>query len=174
MRPVAVAILLALLAACTPSPRAPGPAGTPEPVPSVPPAAAPTVPAPWAKARTPLEAYKQDLAQRVMAANAAHGFDGVPPHFLRAVIVVQMTVDRSGKMTSSRILRSPGDKPLEQLALASLKRAEPLAPPPHSLLSNNRLEMTESFLFRNDGKFQIRSLAAPQPSVEAEAPQAKR
>jgi protein TonB len=171
-------LLAALLAACVPAPQAPPP-GTAAPAPAapdpVPPAvSAPKPPEPWARARTPLEAYKQEVAQRVMVANATHGFEGVAPHFLRAVIVVQMSVDRSGKIASARILRSPGNPALEQLTLASLKRAEPLAAPPHVLLVGNRVEFTESFLFRDDSKFQIRSLAAPQPSPEPDSPTAKK
>lgn len=174
----AAAAAAILMAACVPSPQPPGPATAPEPAPPAAPAepqgAAPSAPQPWARARTPLDAYKQDIAQRVMVANAAHGFDGPPPHLLRAVIVVRMTVDRSGRITSSRILRTPGDKPLEQLALASLKRAEPLPAPPNALVSGNRVEIVETFLFRGDGRFQIRSLAPPQPDVAPEPPQASR
>ena len=48
------------------------------------------------------------LPKGCMRSIALSLFDGRPEHLLRAVIVVEATVDREGKVTRSKILRSPG------------------------------------------------------------------
>ena len=69
-------------------------------------------------------------------------------------------------------MRGNGYTDLERRALESVRRAAPFDPPPHQLLSRNAVEITETFLFRDDGKFQVRSLALPQPTVsDADGPQ---
>ena len=159
-----IAALAALaLAACgaptTPpppaEPTAPGPAA-----PAPPPQATPKPEA----ALSPLDRYKRTVAGQILKANAAHTFQGVPPHLLRAVIVLQLTIDAQGKLVGVRTLRTP-DQKLAALAQKSARDATPLPAPPRELLRRGRLEIAETWLFRDDGKFQVRSLAAPQPAV---------
>jgi len=60
-------------------------------------------------ARDPaLEQWKRQAAERIHSANAPQLFEGRPHHLLQGVIVVDVTVDRSGKVTRSKIVRSPG------------------------------------------------------------------
>ncbi len=73
--------------------------------------------------------------KRCYAVNRAQLFDGRPEHLLRAVIVVEATVDREGKVTRSKILRSPGIASLDDVALTSLKAASPLPAPPAKLVA---------------------------------------
>ena len=164
------AILLAalLVAACgAPTPPAPekpaAPAApAPAPAPSAPPqAAVPALPPP----RTPLDAYKRDVAQRILSANAAHTFEGRPPETLQAVVVLQFTIERSGTLTGLKTLRSRHPAQ-EKVALASVRAAAPFPAPPVALLRSSRVEVAETWLFREDGKFQIRSLAEAQAATE--------
>ena len=50
----------------------------------------------------------------------------------------------------------------EATALSTLRRSAPCPKPSPHLLRNGRLEMHESWLFNNDGRFQLRSLALAQ------------
>ncbi len=109
-----------------------------------------------------LENWKRTAAEKVYAVNRAQLFDGRPEHLLRAVIVVEVTVDREGRVTRSKILRSPGITSLDSVALASLKAASPLPAPPSKLVAKGPLVFSETWLFRKDGRFQLRSLALPQ------------
>ena len=63
----------------------------------------------------------------------------------------------------SKILRSPGIAALDIAALGSLRAASPLPAPPASKLSPaGALVLSETWLFRKDGRFQLRTLALPQ------------
>ena len=109
-----------------------------------------------------LEDWKRTAAEKVYAVNRTQLFDGRPEHLLRAVIVVEVTVDREGRVTRSKILRSPGIAALDSVALGSLKAASPLPAPPLKLVARGPLIFSETWLFRKDGRFQLRSLALPQ------------
>ena len=163
-----------VLAACgSPAPAPPKVSGPP-PAPIVTPSIQPFDAAPSASAspspsalrlaaRDPaLDDWKRVAAERVYAVNRAHLFDGRPEHLLRAVIVVEVTVDREGKVTRSKILRSPGIASLDSVALTSLKAASPLPAPPSKLVAKGPLVFSETWLFRKDGRFQLRTLALPQ------------
>jgi periplasmic protein TonB len=174
--PLLAAVTLAcLLAACSapaPAPAGPAaPAATPVPAPAgaspapVEPAtpASPRAPAARLAPRDPaLETWKRDAALRIHQANRKHLFEGRPHHLLKAVIVVEVTVDASGQVVGSKVLRSPKIKSLDDMALTSLKAASPLPAPPKSLLARGRLVYSETWLVQNDGRFQVRTLAQPQ------------
>jgi len=115
-------------------------------------------------ARTPLDRYKRAVAQQILQANTASTYDGVPPHMLRAVIVLQLTVDGKGALTGVKTLRS---RSAEHAAAAtkSVRTAGALPAPPRELLRGGRLEFAETWLFRDDGKFQVRSVAEAQAAV---------
>jgi protein TonB len=165
------AVLLAALAlaACgeppTPSPVTPpttAPADSVLVQPAPPPQAfAPKLPPP----KTPLDSYKRDVAQRILSASAAQTFEGRPPEILQAVVVLQFTIERSGTLTGLRTLRSRHPVQ-EKVAHASVRAAAPFPAPPAGALRSGRVEVAETWLFRDDGKFQIRSLAEAQASTE--------
>lgn len=114
-------------------------------------------------ARDPLlDQWKRSAAERIHDVNAKHLFAGRPHHLLQAVIVVEVTVDPRGNVTRSKVLRSPGIGALDRLALASLKTASPLPHPPSRLVGKGALVYSETWLFDNDGRFQLRTLALPQ------------
>ena len=159
MKRVAIALVAVLAAACSkpPAPPPEAPATPPQAQQPPPAATAPKLPPP----KTPLDAYKRDVAQRILASNAAQTFEGKPPDILHAVVVLQFTVDRDGKVTALKTLRSR-HPPQEKVALASVRAAAPFPAPPATLLRRGTLEVAETWLFRDDGKFQIRSLAEAQ------------
>jgi protein TonB len=109
-----------------------------------------------------LEAWKRSAAERIHQANQKKLFEGRPHHLLQAVIVVEASVDKGGNVVSSRVMRSPKIKKLDDMALASLKAASPLPAPPASLLVRGNLVFSETWLVQNDGTFQVRTLALPQ------------
>lgn len=150
------AILLAALAAC----------GTPTPPAAPPPAAqTATIPLTPIPAPTPtrtLDAYKADVARHVMQRNPERVFEGELPPMLPAVVVLNITVDRAGQLLEVQVQRSR-DQGASEVALASLRRSGPL-PPPDGLGPEHADLMTfsETFLFGERYRFQLRTLAEPQ------------
>lgn len=165
-----LASIIALMAGCgsTPpssSPAAPAPAAsaptTAPPAPSAAPQA--TGPGPRLAARDPaLEQWKRLAAERIHTANSKELFEGRPHHLLQGVIVVDVTVDKSGYVTRSRIVRSPGIPKLNNMVQASLKTASPLPAPPAALVKTGAMTYSETWLFTNDSKWRLRTLTLPQ------------
>ena len=157
-----LACLLAALAGCaSPPPPEPASESSSPPAPAVPSATAAPA-AVTASAARSLDSYKVDLANRISQSNAAKVYEGRPQALLRSVIVVRYTIDRNGNLTHSEILRSNRDRITESIALASLRSAAPFPRPGSHLLKNGRVEVSESWLFNSDGRFQLRSIAQAQ------------
>jgi protein TonB len=114
-------------------------------------------------ART-VDAYKRDIALRISEVNSTKVFNGQPQALLRAVIVLKFYVDAGGKLLRSEIVRTNHDGAAEATALASLRNTAPFPKPAAGLLRNGRVELSETWLFNNDGRFQIRSVAQEQKS----------
>jgi protein TonB len=144
-------------------------AGCGAPTPPEPPAAKPAPQAvPTAPPIATLDEYKREIAGRVLKASAANTFEGTPPHLLRAVVVLQVTVDDKGAIRGIRTLRTP-DGELAAVATTSVRAAGPFPAPPPGLLRRGELEFMETWLFRDDGRFQVRSLAEAQGPVDGPA-----
>jgi protein TonB len=81
---------------------------------------------------------------------------------LPAIVVVNITVDREGRLTDVQVQRSR-DPEASTVALASMRRSG-LLPRPDGLLAANTRAITfsETFLFNGEYRFQLRSLAGPQ------------
>ncbi|ALS68137.2 energy transducer TonB family protein [Pandoraea apista] len=110
-----------------------------------------------------LDQYKIAAAQRVTEVNAKEITPGNPQPMLRSVVSLEYWVDRNGNVTSVALYRSNGDREAERIAMASLRRASPLPAPSRALVdSSGRVRAVETWLFNNDGRFQLRSVAAPQ------------
>ena len=109
-----------------------------------------------------VDGYKRDIALRITEVNSTKIYPGQPQALLRSVIVVKFSVDGSGKLLRSEIVRTNHDSATEATALATLRNTAPFPRPASNLLRNGRLEMSETWLFNNDGRFQIRSIAQPQ------------
>jgi protein TonB len=156
------------VAACSTPPapetaRAPAPAA-PAPIVVTPPVVSPpTATGARLAARDPaLEQWKRQAAERIHGANSKQLFQGRPHHLLRGVVVADVTVDRAGKVTDIKIVRSPGIAAQHKVVTASLHAASPLPAPPVALAPRGRLTYSETWLFTNDGRWQVRTLALPQ------------
>jgi protein TonB len=65
-------------------------------------------------------------------------------------------------LVRSEIMRSNHDNETETIALRSLRSAAPLPRPDSHLLRNGQIEVIETWLFNDDGRFQLRTIALPQ------------
>lgn len=162
--------LLAVLAGCTsrplPSdapPPAAGPApAAPMPAPAAPVARAPvpaTAPAAQAPARS-WDEYKVRAARRIMQTSAGETFTGPIPERLQSIPVVQVELNRDGSVRNVTVLRVPKFSPQTlQMAMNAVRRAGPFEPVGHL---PRPWQYSETFLYNDDLKFQIRSLAEVQ------------
>ncbi len=143
-----LAVGLALLAACA---APPPPAATSRPVPQAGPSQA-RLPAPS------LDDYKRRLAGRIVAASPKV-YREPPPPVMKSIVVLYIRVDRGGRPLRVSVFRSNGYHDLERRAVASVVDALPLPAPPDALLDDRgSLGFLETFLFRDDDRFQVRSL----------------
>lgn len=166
-----IAGVAVLLGACAPQTEAPVATAPQRPEPA-PPVAAPAPPPdvvaiirpspPPASYRT-LEEYRLALAQHILAANAASVAAGDLDPLLRAIVVLRFSVDARGNMRNLATVRTP-EREAEGFARASLTRAGPLPAPPTHVLKNGVLEVTETWLFNADGRFNLRTLGPRQRS----------
>jgi periplasmic protein TonB len=159
---LATAIVLAGCASRTEKPP-PVPAPPSPPPPLLPPAA--HTPLPLRASIVPalaLDAYKRILAAHISQQSASMVYEGRPQALLRSVVVLRYAVDARGALVKSEIQRSNHDRETEAAALHALRAAAPFPAPSPNLLHNDRLEMSETWLFNNDGRFQLRTIALPQ------------
>lgn len=111
-----------------------------------------------------VDEYKYLAAQYVMRHNAAQTFSGRLPPMLPAIVVLRITIDRSGTITDVFIQRPPArDDGESEIAMASMRRTAVL-PRPLNLASGpgQTLSYSETFLFNADMRFQLRTLAPIQ------------
>ena len=113
---------------------------------------------------TTLDEYKTDLAQRISRVNSTKVHVDRPQALLRSVIVIRFTVSSDGSLLRSDVVRTNRDKASETTALATLRSTAPFPKPPPALLRNGKVEVSETWLFNNDGRFQLRSVAQQQMS----------
>lgn len=162
-----LAALVTLFGACTTAPPAPvvqTPA--PAPVAIAPPAVeAPAVrPAPMPTPKHLHEAdWRRAAAEHIHGIHQARIFPGRPPHPLKAVVVLQLTVGPDGRVHRADVLRAPEHaKHLGSEAVRLAMAASPLPPPPAQIVARGSLRITETWLFRADEQFQLRTLALTQ------------
>ncbi len=107
-----------------------------------------------------MDGYKKAFAQQVAHRNPQI-FEDPLPDMLKSIVVLDVTIGREGEVLKVAVHRSNGFKALEKVALDSVRRAGPYAWPSAALRKGaNSVNFLETFLFRNDGRFQIRSLVA--------------
>ena len=125
----------------------PGPVATPSPIPSKP-----------AMRATTLDGYKVEVAKRI-ASSSPDLFAEPLPEVLKSIVVLDIAIGRDGMPQQVSVRRSNGFRALEQRAEASVRKAAPFnAPAPEVLRGASSVRFLETFLFRDDGRFQIRSL----------------
>jgi len=110
------------------------------------------------------EGYKKELARRIAIVNSTKVYPERPQALLRSVIVIKYFVDGDGKLTHSEIVRTNHDKATETTAMLTLHNTAPFPKPSAHLLHHGRVEISETWLFNNDGRFQLRTIALPQMS----------
>ena len=109
-----------------------------------------------------LERYKRDFACRIHARNGDQLYVGAPPPVLRSVVVLSVRIDNRGRPVRIGVVRSNGIRALERKAIQSVRAAAPLPIPAAALRQRGAADITETWLFRDDGRFQIRTLAQTQ------------
>lgn len=107
-----------------------------------------------------LDNYKTQVAQHVASHNPEHQYSGTLPAMLPAIVVLEITVNQDGRMTDVAVQRAR-DAHAAQVALASMRRSEPL-PPPQRLAQAGPLTFSETFLFADAERYQLRSIASGQ------------
>ena len=145
----------AMLAACS----APPPGRTPEqPKADLPQAVVPPpAPVPIIPPLT-LEGYKKSVAERV-ARTSPDIFEDPLPEMFKSIVVLDITIDREGRLARVAVRRSNGYKALENVAMESVRRAAPFDAPAFTVRGRDgSVSFLETFLFRDDGRFRIRSL----------------
>lgn len=116
---------------------------------------------PTAKPPAGLDAYKTQVAQHVLQHNPDRSFNGKLPPMLPAIVVLEITVDRDGQLADVAVQRSR-DPDASQIALASMRRSAPLPRPQQLASATGKLTFSETFLFADRDRYQLRSLAGPQ------------
>ncbi|MEO8202922.1 MAG: TonB family protein [Betaproteobacteria bacterium] len=113
-----------------------------------------------------MEAYKKDVAQRIMQTSPEVFVEALPQVF-KSIVVVEVTIDRDGRLAGVLVHRSNGYRELEKVALASVRRAGPFAAPArHFARHDGSVRFLETFLFRTDGRFRVRTFAEPPKSPQ--------
>jgi protein TonB len=109
-----------------------------------------------------LDAYKTDVARHVVESNRDQTFSGKLPEMLPAIVVLRITVDREGNLANVEVQRYR-DAQAAWVAVTSVRLSDPF-PKPVKLLATNagQLTFSETFLFDDEYRFQLRSLAGPQ------------
>ena len=64
-----------------------------------------------------------------------------------------------GIVPDARVFRDNGDAETTRTALDSARQGAPYPKPPARLLRGGRLELSETWLFQDDGRFQLRTRA---------------
>lgn len=105
-----------------------------------------------------LDGYKREVAAAIAAKNR-HMFTDPLPEMFKSIVVLDITIDRDGNLERIAVRRSNGFKQLEARALDSVREAAPYAAPNRLVRRGaGSVQFLETFLFRDDGRFQIRSL----------------
>ena len=130
----------------------------PEVLPPGPVAKPPSTPSRPVTRATTLDAYKIEVAKRI-ASSSSDLFADPLPEVLKSLVVLDISIGRDGALQQVSLRRSNGFKALEQRAEASVRKAGPFgAPAPELMRGTSSVRFLETFLFRDDGRFQIRSL----------------
>ena len=109
----------------------------------------------WAQASTWAQ-YKSQAAQRIMDWNRAITFEGEPPPILASIPVLRVNLNEDGSVERIDVVREPQNAPETlQYAMDAIMRSAPFGdvsslPMPWAF--------TETFLYNDDMRFQLRSL----------------
>lgn len=105
-----------------------------------------------------LDDYKLGVAKRIVA-TSRDTYSTPVPEMLKSIVVLEITLDEAGAPLEVMAFRSNGYEELTLRAITSVIDASPFAPPEPALLRGmGTVSFLETFLFRDDDTFQLRSL----------------
>jgi len=112
--------------------------------------------------RPTLDEYKRIVAKRIAAASRDTYSEPVP-EMLKSIVVLEITLDKAGAPLEVAVYRTNGYEDLTSRAIASVVDAAPFVAPEAALVqSDGSVSFLETFLFRDDDSFQLRSLVPAQ------------
>lgn len=104
-------------------------------------------------------AYRLDAARHVYAAYATRIFKGRLPPLIHAVVVIETTVDASGRAKDVHVVRGPSHAPdVTRAVVEMIRRASPLPAVSNAI----GFKFTEIWLVTKDGQFQLDALTEGQ------------
>ena len=151
----------ALVSSCKAPPSEPTPAPDSRPAPppgSRPSPAASTAPSPPSAASTP-RAYRKDAAAHLYGRNTQRIFKGKLPPQLYAIGVLELDIDRSGRVTRLHWMRAPRHAPEVVAEIERTARAAAPYPVPARL---GKVTYTDTWLWDKSGQFQLDTLTEGQ------------
>lgn len=156
-----MAAVTAIVAACRSGPEAPQPPADTRPGGDAP--VTGPVPAQQGSARvsaaaTP-RAYRQDAATHLYGLNAQRIYKGKLPPLLHAIGVLEVDVDRVGRVTALRWMRAPKHAPDVVAEIERTVRAAAPFPVPARM---GKVTYTDTWLWNKDGRFQLDTLTEGQ------------
>lgn len=130
---------------------------SPSLVPSPLAAASPSI-TPFRSQARNVDDYKKHVAGHIIAVSKHELAASLPP-ILKSVVVLDITVDAEGNVTRLALWRSNGWEDVEKIALDSVRRAGKLpAPSAEVLKGQDSVRFLETWLFRHDGRYHVRSV----------------
>ena len=100
-----------------------------------------------------LEDYKRTVALDVLQ-HQPGAYCQPGDEMLKSVVILEIAIDGDGALLGASVVRSNGHPELAQRALDTVVAAAPFTPP----VGSQGVQFLETFLFRDDECFQIRSL----------------
>jgi hypothetical protein len=109
---------------------------------------------------------KADFARAVYLNSASQVHNEQPQALLRAVVVLRIKLTEQGQWAAEVFRDNPDQPDMTRAALESVSKLPVpvgLSPKARQLLQNDGL--VEAWLFQNDGRFALKTLAKPQRSA---------
>lgn len=109
---------------------------------------------------------KAEFARAVYQSSGAQVHNDQPQPLLRAVVVLRIKLDTENRWQAEVFRDNPNQPEMTQAALESVRRLPPpvgMSPAAQRLLREQGL--IEAWLFQNDGRFALKTLAKPQRGV---------
>ena len=112
------------------------------------------------------DVVKRDFARTVYLHSATDVHNEQPQALLRAVVVLRVKLDEQGQWKAEIFRDNPEQPEMTQRAIESVQRL----PAPVGLTAQARQVLqgqgvVEAWLFQNDGRFALKTLAKPQKTV---------
>jgi periplasmic protein TonB len=150
----------ALVSACKTTPGDGGAKGSPQPDPAgvTGPVVAPRGSARSSNASTP-RAYRQDGATHLYGLNSSRIYKGKMPPLLYAVGVLNVEIDKTGRVTRLDWMRAPKHAPE---VIAEIERTIRQASPFPAPARMDKVVYTDTWLWHVSGKFQLDTLTEGQ------------